>query len=117
MTIKQAEEKDRVVNAISQEINCSWYEAEKIARHLKRLNTQINWWNEAAFNQELYFRYWDKDGENETLNRLEELARNYVANKIGCEMRINHDPRGHALRLYLQNYYNTMDGETTAPTW
>lgn len=117
MTTKQIEERSRIIMAISLEANCSIEEATKIARHLKRVNTQINWWNEAACDSELYFRHWNKDGENELLEKLEKQVTEYVAKNIGCKMYINHDPRGHAVRLYMKTYHNMMDGETMAPAW
>lgn len=116
MTKRQIEERERIINAISLEANCSIEKATKIAKHLKRVNTQLNWWNEAYCDSDRYFRYWNEEGENELLDKIEKQVTEYVTKNIGCKMYINHDPRGHAVRLYLKSYHNVID-QTTAMVW
>lgn len=122
MTTKQIEERSRIIMAISLEANCSIEEATKIAKHLKRVNTQLNWWNEKHEDSFFFNEYWklnDETGEyeNRLLLKLEKQVGEYIEKKIGCKYYINHDPRGHAVRLYTKTYHNMMDGETMAPAW
>lgn len=49
-------------------------------------------------------------------NRLEWLAENLIKENIGCKCYIQRDPRGYAIRMYLNGYSNQFDG-TAALMW
>lgn len=49
--------------------------------------------------------------------RIEKLATKVVTEEIGCRVRMNRDPRGYCIRMYLQDYFNSWDGETTGLAW
>jgi len=65
---------------------------------------------------EFFNRHANEDGEFEEQIKLENRVEKYVAEKIGCKMHTQRDPRGHAVRLELKTYSNCWDG-TTAPAW
>lgn len=52
----------------------------------------------------------------------EATVRSYVARNIGCPCSFQDDPRGLQIRLHLKcpetnNFFNTMDGETSGTGW
>ena len=49
-------------------------------------------------------------------NRLEWLAEKLIKENIGCKCYIQRDPRGYAIRMYLNGYSNQFDG-TVALMW
>ena len=45
--------------------------------------------------------------------RLETLAEKIIADNIGCECYTQRDPRGMIIRMYLKDFTNSWDGQTS----
>ena len=99
----------------------SYKVAETITRHLVIYEHRLNKLAEMECSSEYYNKLW-KDGCNPYQEKLENDIIDYIKRNIGCECYTQRDPRGIAVRLYLNipenNYYcNCFDGETSGITW
>ena len=45
------------------------------------------------------------------------LAEKFIQDKIGCRCYTQRDPRGFTVRLYLDDFHTSFDGETTGMDW
>ena len=50
-------------------------------------------------------------------DRTEKRIEKYIADVIGCKCYTQRDPRGYCVRLYLDDFHNVFDGETTGMNW
>lgn len=49
--------------------------------------------------------------------RIENLAEKLITETIGCKCYTQRDPRGYCIRMYLNGWHNSWDGETTGLAW
>lgn len=116
------EKRAAVIAAIETEFGFPYEKARRIVRHLKRCETQLNFYYEKENDERFYNKYFTKLGEDgmmhcEALDKLEENVSKYITRELGCNFYLNDDPRACHVRLYLKNFRNSYDGETTCINW
>jgi hypothetical protein len=92
----------------------NWYDMERVADRLHRLETTLSRLAGDESNHPTY------DATKQ--ERLERLAESIITNAVGCKAYTQRDPRGFAIRMYLidedgRKFYNSWDGETTGLNW
>ena len=83
-----------------------------IMSKLKRYETTLNNKYTIACNRNL------TEKEEITIYKLEIKIKDYIAVKIGCNVKFNQDPRGYSIKIYLPSKkYNSLDGESWRVNW
>lgn len=114
MTKEQYRRKVQIVDAIMRTANNNGKnidrdEAEYIADRLHRYEATLS----RLAEQQCTFPVYNAAKQE----RTEKRAVEFITENIGCKCHTQRDPRGFTVRLYLDNYFNTWDGETTGMDW
>ena len=114
MTKFDKERKNKVVNAmyntaVANGKSTSLWEMESLANRLHRLETTLTRLAEDECNYPVY--------DSAKQERLENLAQTLIETEIGCKCYTQRDPRGFIIRMYLKDFCNSWDSETTGLAW